>query len=81
LDGDEIRVRLPQNAAHLIERLREQKTDVITILRALGGRLANFPHCPTCTSYALYHRKNHGDYECQTCGRQGISEDVARRTQ
>ena len=39
-----------------------------------------FPHCPRCASYALYRRNNIGDYECQTCGLEGISEVIARRT-
>jgi len=40
-----------------------------------------FPHCPRCASYALYRRNNEGDYECETCGLEGIAEAVARRTQ
>ena len=41
----------------------------------------SFPYCPRCLSYALYRPNNVGYYECQTCGLEGISEDVAQRTQ
>lgn len=44
------------------------------------GRMI-FPHCPRCSSYALYRRNNQGDYECESCGLQGISGQVARRVQ
>ena len=44
-----------------------------------GGRIAAFPHCPRCRSYALYRRNNTGNYECQTCGLLEIEESVARR--
>jgi predicted RNA-binding Zn-ribbon protein involved in translation (DUF1610 family) len=44
-----------------------------------GKRVTVFPHCPRCTSYALYRKDNLGDYECQTCGLMAISEEQARR--
>lgn len=44
-----------------------------------GKRETVFPHCPRCASYALYRKNNIGDYECQTCGMQGIEESTARR--
>lgn len=81
LDGDRIRFRLPQDNAHLVQALREQKAEVIAILRSRGGRLAIFPHCPKCASYALYRNNNLGNYECQTCGMREIPEDLARRVQ
>lgn len=80
LDGDGIEFRLPESAAHFIETLREQKSEVMKLLRARGGRVATFPHCPKCASYALY-RRSAGDYECQTCGLQEITEELARRVQ
>jgi predicted RNA-binding Zn-ribbon protein involved in translation (DUF1610 family) len=46
-----------------------------------GERVTVFPHCPRCASYALYRKDNLGDYECQTCGMQGIEESRARRVQ
>jgi len=47
--------------------------------RIRGGWASIFPHCPRCASYALYRKNNIGDYECQTCGMQGIEESTARR--
>ena len=81
LDSDGIRFRLPQNAAHLIPALREQKAEVIAILQARNGTLATFPHCPRCVGYALYRSNNLGNYECQTCGLQEIPEELARTVQ
>lgn len=46
-----------------------------------GERVTVFPHCPRCASYALYREHNLGDYECLTCGLQGIEESTARRVQ
>ena len=40
-----------------------------------------FPHCPHCLSYYLYRRNNQGNYQCESCGFEDISETVARRTQ
>lgn len=81
LDDDGIQFKLPENAVHLLEGLRDHKTELITILRSRGGRLTNFPHCPKCASYALYRRSNIGSYECQSCGLQDILEATARRVQ
>jgi hypothetical protein len=81
LDGDGICFRLPENASYLLQELSQWKAEVIEVLRTLGGRVAAFPHCPQCASYALYRRNNGGAYECQTCGMQDISEDLARRVQ
>jgi len=81
LDGNGIRFALPQNAAQLVEGLRAHRTELMTILRSRGGRLANFPHCPKCAGYALYRRNNTGGYECQTCGMREIPEALARRVQ
>jgi hypothetical protein len=81
LDGDRLRFKLPNSAAHLIERLRLQKAELVALLRSNGGRLATFPHCPKCSSYALYRPNNTGNYECQTCGLQDILEEFARRVQ
>jgi|SRR6516162_26571 hypothetical protein len=81
LDGDGIEFRLPEWAAHFIEPLRQQKAEVIKLLQARGERVASFPHCPKCASYALYRRDNTGNYECQTCGLQEITEGLARRVQ
>jgi hypothetical protein len=44
-------------------------------------KISSFPHCPKCFSFALYRPNNVGNYECQNCGLEGISEEVARRTQ
>lgn len=79
LDGDKIRCRLPEDAVHFTDVLREHKRELIGILRARGGRTATFPHCPRCSSYALYRRNNLGAYECETCGLQDITESTARR--
>ncbi len=80
IDGDGICFRLPETALYLVQELSERKAEVIEVLRTLGGRAAAFPHCPQCASYALY-RRDDGAYECQTCGMQDISEDLARRVQ
>jgi Zn ribbon nucleic-acid-binding protein len=79
LDGEQIKFQLPPNATHLLDLLREHKQELITILRARGGRVATFPHCPRCASYALYRKNDMGNYECQTCGLQEIAEAIARR--
>ena len=47
--------------------------------RIRGGWTSTVPHCPRCASYALYRKNNIGDYECLTCGLQGIEESTARR--
>ena len=79
LDGNEIVYELPNEFAYLLGLLREQKSEVMCILKARGGRVANFPHCPECASYALYRKHNLGAYECLTCGLTGIEESMARR--
>ncbi len=78
LEGDSLRFRVPEHAAHLVGKLREHKPELVALLRRIGGRVATFPHCPRCASYALYRKNNIGDYECQTCGMQGIEESTAR---
>jgi Zn ribbon nucleic-acid-binding protein len=80
LDGDSIKFQLPESVSHLVPLLRAEKAAIISILRARGGRVATFPHCPHCASYALYRKNNIGTFECQTCGIQDIDEAVARRT-
>jgi uncharacterized protein (DUF983 family) len=79
VDGSELVYQLPKEIAHLLNALRECKPEVIGLLKALGGRVANFPHCPRCASYALYRENNRGIYECQSCGLQEIDESTARR--
>jgi Zn ribbon nucleic-acid-binding protein len=79
LDGEKLRCKLPKDALHLADLLREHKPELTEILKARGGRIANFPHCPNCASYALYRRNNIGNYECLTCGLPGIDESMARR--
>jgi transcription initiation factor IIE alpha subunit len=81
LAGDTVRYRLPEDAAHLVDELKEHKPELIELLRRAGGRFAGFPHCPRCCSYALYRENNLGDYQCETCGLQGIEEHIARRLQ
>jgi Zn ribbon nucleic-acid-binding protein len=79
LQGDKVRYRLPEAVAHLAGELREHKPELISLLQRRGGRVANFPHCPQCTSYALYRKDNIGTYECTTCGLSEIDEATARR--
>lgn len=81
LNGDKFKCRLPENAAQFAELLRERKPEVMELLKARGGRVAAFPHCPQCTSYCLYREYDRGSYECMTCGASGIDEVAARRTQ
>jgi Zn ribbon nucleic-acid-binding protein len=78
---DRIRIKLPHEMRPFSAILREQKAELLEILRRLGGRIAAFPHCPACASYALYRKDNTGDYECLSCGCRGIEEHVARRLQ
>lgn len=79
LNGDRVSYWLPDDAAHLIGELRERKPELVELLRAQGGRIATFPHCPHCASYDLYRQDNLGDYECQSCGLMEIEESAARR--
>jgi hypothetical protein len=78
--GERIKFQIPESAAPLMDLLARQKADVICILKAHGGRIATFPHCPHCASYALYRKDNIGSFECLTCGLQAIDEVAARRT-
>jgi hypothetical protein len=79
LEGDQVRCKLPVEIAHLAPQLKEHKADLIELLRRMGGRIATFPHCPRCASYALYQRGDFGPYECLTCELTGIEEATARR--
>jgi hypothetical protein len=81
LEGDHIRYLLPNDVAHLAGELKEYKPELLELLRREGGRIATFPHCPKCASYALYRENSIGAYECQSCGLQGIEEQIARRLQ
>jgi len=81
LDGDRIRYLLPGNVAHLAGELKEHKPELMELLRSAGGRIATFPHCPKCCSFALYRQNNSGDYECLSCGLAEIEESMARRVQ
>ncbi len=81
LEGDSVRYWLPDDAAHLAGELKEHKLELLELLRRDGGRIATFPHCPHCASYALYRKDNLGTYECQSCGLQNIEEQIARRVQ
>ena len=58
LDGGQIKFQLPKDAMYMLNLLREHKSEVTEILRARGGRVATFPHCPRCASNALYRRNN-----------------------
>jgi Zn ribbon nucleic-acid-binding protein len=79
LAGDDVRCWLPPDATHLVGALKERKPELIALLRRVGGRVATFPHCPRCASYALFREDNRGDYECLTCGLSNIEEGTARR--
>jgi hypothetical protein len=79
LKGDIVRCRLPKEAAHLAVELKERKPELVQLLRREGGRIATFPHCPRCASYALYRQNNLGNFACQSCGLQDIEESTARR--
>jgi hypothetical protein len=77
--GNRIQIQAPESADCLIDQLGPHKREVIEILRARGGRIAELPHCPKCASYALYRQGGTGNFECQTCGSQDIPEVTARR--
>jgi Zn ribbon nucleic-acid-binding protein len=81
VDGDRLGIVPKQAAAPVIDALREHKRELIDIVKARGGRIATFPHCPKCSSYSLYRKNNIGNYECQTCGLRDIEECTARRVQ
>jgi hypothetical protein len=77
--GDKIRIHAPESANYIIGQLGPHKREVIEILRARGGMIAAFPHCPICASYALYRQGGVGKFECMTCGSREIPEVTARR--
>jgi len=79
LEGNNVKCSLTADTAHLAGKLREHKPELVALLRSYGGRIAAFPHCPQCASYALYRKDNIGLYECLTCGLGGIEESTARR--
>ena len=79
LKGESVRCLLPKSASHLADELRERKPELISLLRNRGGRIATFPHCPSCASYYLFRKDDVGPYECQTCGLQEIEGATARR--
>ena len=81
LQGDKVKYQLPDAVAHLAVKLKEHKPELIALLQKRGGRVAAFPHCPCCASYALYRKDNIGNYECLTCGLTEIEEATARRVQ
>ncbi len=81
LNGDKLKCQLPKDAVHFADLLREHREELLEIVKARGGKVGCFPHCPQCASYALYRKDNIGDYECMTCGLQGIPEEIARRVQ
>jgi hypothetical protein len=74
-----VRYLLPEGLENLMEVLRAHKPELIDLLKSRGGRVAAFPHCPRCASYALYRKDNFGAYECLTCGLPDIDEQVSRR--
>jgi Zn ribbon nucleic-acid-binding protein len=80
IDGDGVKILLPKSVTHLAEELKQHKPELIALLRAKGGRAANFPRCPACGSYALFREHNIGAYECLTCTLQNISEADARQS-
>jgi hypothetical protein len=79
--SEKIKFQVPKSAAHLITLLAQHKTELIGILQVSGGRVATFPHCPNCLSFALYRRNNLGNFACETCGLKGINEVMARKAQ
>lgn len=81
VEGDRVKFQLPESVAHLADTLKQSKPELVELLRREGGRIAIFPHCPQCASYALYRKNNIGTYECLTCGLRGIEERLARRVQ
>jgi hypothetical protein len=74
-----VRFKLPPGMEGLMDVLRAHKPELIDLLKSRGGRVAAFPHCPSCASYALYWNDDIGAYECQSCCLQGIDEQTARR--
>lgn len=81
VDGELLRYKLTADCESLLPELAACKPELIALLRAQGGRVATFPHCPKCASYAVYRKDNLGDFECLTCGLLDIEEGAARRVQ
>ena len=79
LEGEHIRVLLPSGMENVASILRERKPELLEILRQRGGRVASFPACPACGSFALFRERTGEDFECLTCCAQGITEVDARR--
>ena len=65
LEGDTVKYRLPLDAAHLAAELKQRKPELVELLRRAGGRIAVFPHCPRCASYALYRQHNEGNFSAK----------------
>jgi hypothetical protein len=78
LAGENIEVFLPDDLVHLVSELKEHKPEIVGLLRRVGGRIAHFPMCPKCGSYALYRMSNIGAFACLTCDLQRIDERDAR---
>lgn len=79
LEGESsVQVSFSPGTKSLMDVLRECKPELVELLRRVGGRVANFPRCTRCRSYALYRQGNQGDFECQSCGLMGIPEPDAR---
>jgi len=67
-----------KTALQALQDYERRKAESPSRDRCQSGGLV-FPRCPQCASYDLYREKNIGEYECQTCGLQGIDEATARR--
>jgi len=81
VDGELLRYELTADCEPLLPELAERKPELVELLQKRGGRVATFPHCPRCASFALYRENNIGDYECLSCSLQNITESTARRVQ
>ncbi len=81
VDGELLRYELTADCEPLLPELAKRKPELVAMLQRVGGRVATFPHCPACASYALYRENNLGAYECLTCGLTEIEESQARRVQ
>ena len=90
--GEHLVIEPREAGISLLNELRRHKPEIVALLQrhtvsdpagwfVNGKRVTVFPHCPRCASYALYRKDNLGDYECLTCGMQGIEESTARRVQ
>jgi len=78
LDVDRRPCFLPHDAPlHFDEGDRKHKGEIVMPER-LRAAPTTFPRCPNCASFYLYRRNNIGNYECQTCGLEGITAVVAR---